>query len=494
MKVYTKKLWFITGSQTLYGDDVLKVVDQDSQSMIDELNNSEQISMPILYKGTAKSPEEISLLCKQANNDDDCVGLILWMHTFSPAKMWISGLQQLNKPFAHLHTQFNSQLPWDTIDMNFMNTNQSAHGDREFGFICTRMNLNRKVIVGHWQDKQVHYEIDQWGRAAMGWDEAHHLKVARFGDNMRDVAVTEGNKVSSQIQFGFETNAFSVGSLVETVNAVTQDEINALMDEYKENYDIDEKILTTPELRQIVENEARLEKGLERFLSERNCKAFSNNFEDLTGMSNLPGLATQRLMEKGYGFGGEGDWKTAAMTRIIKVMTKGLSGGTSFMEDYTYNFDKVDQILGAHMIEVCPSIAEKKPTLEIHRHTIGCDCDVARLVFNGKPGNAINVSLVDLGHRFRFISNALKVVSPKNMPNLPVARTLWEPQPDLRVAGAAWIYAGAAHHSTYSQAVTQEMLDDFAEMANVEMVTIDEDTKIKEFKKELRHNEFFYNK
>ncbi|MFU2082932.1 L-arabinose isomerase [Gallibacterium anatis] len=485
-KIYQQQLWFITGSQTLYGEEVLATVDKDSQEIVASFNQSQQISMPIIYKGTAKSPTEIYRLCLEANNDENCVGIILWMHTFSPAKMWIKGLKNLNKPFVHLHTQFNAELPWQTIDMNFMNTNQSAHGDREFGFICSRLGINRKVIVGHWNNKKVHVALDQWGRAAIGWNEAQHLKVARFGDNMRQVAVTEGNKVSAQIQFGFEVNAYSVGSLAKAVDAVSEEDVENLIQEYCEQYEIAEKILTTPALRKVLQQEARLEIGLERFLAEKGCKAFTNNFEDLVGLTNLPGLATQRLMAKGYGFGGEGDWKTAAMTRIVKVMTQGLSGGTSFMEDYTYHFSKEDQVLGAHMLEVCPSIAAARPRLEIHLHTIGCKCNVARLVFTGKAGKAINLSLIDLGDHFRFVSNHLETVTPaEDMPNLPVARALWKPLPNLEVSGEAWIYAGAAHHSTYSQAVTQEMLNNFADIANVEMVVIDENTEIRTFKQRL---------
>ncbi|OBX07453.1 arabinose isomerase [Gallibacterium salpingitidis] len=486
-KIYQQQLWFITGSQTLYGEEVLATVDKDSQEIVANFNQSQQISMPIVYKGTAKSPTEIYDLCLAANNDKNCVGIILWMHTFSPAKMWIKGLQSLNKPFVHLHTQFNAALPWNSIDMNFMNTNQSAHGDREFGFICTRLGINRKVIVGHWKNPTVHYALDQWGRAAIGWNEAQNLRVARFGDNMRQVAVTEGNKVSAQIKFGFEVNAYSVGALAKVVNAVSDEDVEKLIEEYCQQYEVAEELLTTPASRQILQQEARLELGLERFLEEKGCKAFTNNFEDLVGLTNLPGLATQRLMDKGYGFGGEGDWKTAAMTRIVKVMTKGLPGGTSFMEDYTYHFSAEDQVLGAHMLEVCPSIAAARPRLEIHLHTIGCKCDVARLVFTGKAGRAINLSLIDLGDHFRFVSNHLETVTPpEDMPYLPVARALWKPLPNLAVSGEAWIYAGAAHHSTYSQAVTQEMLDNFADIANVEMVVIDEDTKIREFKRLLK--------
>ncbi|MFK0573831.1 L-arabinose isomerase, partial [Endozoicomonas sp.] len=447
MKTFTQQVWFVTGSQDLYGPQVLEAVAEHAEEMTKGFNVSEAIAAPFVNKGTVKCSKDIVDLCRAANNDDQCAGLVLWMHTFSPAKMWIAGLKQLNKPFAHLHTQFNAGLPWSEINMNFMNTNQSAHGDREFGYIGTRMQLGRKVIVGHWQDQEVHGELDSWCRAAMGWMEAQTLKVARFGDNMRQVAVTEGNKVSAQIQFGFEVNAFGLGDLAKTVAAVTDEEIASLLDEYRNSFAMTPDLLENPESRQILEQEARLEAGMERFLIENDCKAFTNSFENLTGLTNLPGLATQRLMAKGYGYGGEGDWKTAAMTRIVKVMSEGLQGGTSFMEDYTYNFAGVDQVLGAHMLEVCPSIAAEKPDLEIHRHTIGCNCDVARLIFTGKEGAGINLSLVEMGSHYRLIANTVKAVTPEQaMPNLPVASTLWEPMPNLKTAAAAWIYAGGAHH------------------------------------------------
>lgn len=494
MKAFEKKIWFVTGSQHLYGARVLEEVAHNSEQIVGGLNKHDTISAEIIYAGTAKTSEEILDVTRRANNDPECAGLILWMHTFSPSKMWIAGLSQLNKPFVHLHTQFNAALPWDKIDMNFMNTNQSAHGCREFGFIGAAMDLDRKVIVGHWMDGEVHKELDDWMRAAMGWAESQTLRVARFGDNMRNVAVTDGNKVSAQIKFGFEVHGYGVGDLVEYIDLVKDEDIDELVKTYHSDYNVvvgmnaDEA--TTEEL---LRKEARLELGMKTFLEAKGCMAFTNCFENLTGMSGLPGLATQRLMEQGYGYGGEGDWKTAAFTRIMKVMATGLQGGTSFMEDYTYNFGEVDQVLGAHMLEVCPSIANSKPNIEIHRHTIGCNILNPRMIFTGKEGYGINISVVDLGPRFRMIMNEVEAVRVKEeMPNLPVAATLWEPLPSLKVAAGAWIHAGGAHHTTFSQAVTPEMMYDFATIAGIEIVNINEDTKVREFKQELRNNDLYY--
>ncbi|PJC87156.1 L-arabinose isomerase [Vibrio sp. HA2012] len=489
----TKEVWFVTGSQNLYGPEVLKTVAQNSQQIVNGLNQSATISVPLVEKGTVKSPDEIAEVCRQANNNPNCVGLVLWMHTFSPAKMWIAGLGLLNKPFLHLHTQFNAALPWDDIDMNFMNTNQSAHGCREFGFIGTRMGIDRKVVVGHWENPVVHQQVDDWCRAAVGIQEGKQLKVARFGDNMRQVAVTEGNKVSAQIRFGYEVNAYGLGELAESVNAVSDNDVNALLDEYASTYTMAPALFDDIESRKILCQEARLELGMERFLTSVGASAFTNTFENLTGITNLPGLATQRLMEKGYGYGGEGDWKTAAMTRIMKVMGQGKGGGTSFMEDYTYNFGEKSQVLGAHMLEVCPTIASVKPKIEIHRHTIGCDCNIPRMMFSAKPGQGLNVSVIDLGTHFRMIVNMVDTVEPPQaLPHLPVAHALWNPQPSLETAAAAWIHAGGAHHTVYSQAVTLDMLADYADIAGIEMVVIDHDTKLRQFKTELRNNMAYY--
>ncbi|EKO3427772.1 L-arabinose isomerase [Vibrio fluvialis] len=494
MKVFdNKQVWFVTGSQTLYGPKVLEQVAQDSAQIVASFNQTDAISVPMVDKGTVKSPDEILQVCRAANNDPACIGLVLWMHTFSPAKMWIAGLSQLNKPFLHLHTQFNAALPWDEINMNYMNTHQSAHGCREFGFIGTRLDLDRKVVVGHWQNPQVHQEIDDWCRAAIGIDAGQNLKVARFGDNMRQVAVTEGNKVSAQIQFGYEVNAYGLGELSEVVQSVSDADIARLLDEYASTYDMSPQLLNDPALLKLMQHEARLEMGMERFLTEACAQAFTNTFENLTGLGSLPGLATQRLMAKGFGYGGEGDWKTSAMVHIMKQMGKGRQGGTSFMEDYTYNFGATDQVLGAHMLEVCPSIAAAKPKLEVHLHTIGLRCDVPRLLFSGREGQAVNVSVIDLGNRFRMVVNRVNTVAPpQGMPHLPVAHALWEPMPNLQVAAASWIHAGAAHHSAYSQQVSVDSLADYADILGMEMVVIDEHTETRKFKQELKTNSLYY--
>ncbi|WP_025553463.1 L-arabinose isomerase [Vibrio parahaemolyticus] len=494
MKIFNdKQVWFVTGSQHLYGPQVLKSVAQNSEEIIAGLNSSDDISVSIANKGTVKTPDEILAVCRAANNDPDCIGLMLWMHTFSPAKMWIAGLTQLNKPFLHLHTQFNAALPWDEIDMDFMNLNQSAHGCREFGFIGTRLNIERKVVVGHWQEPQVHRDIDDWCRAAIGVNAGQHLKVARFGDNMRQVAVTEGNKVSAQIQFGYEVNAYGLGELSDVVNSISDADVNHQLDEYASMYEMSPDLFNDSDLKKLMTQEARLELGMESFLKSVGAGAFTNTFENLTGLTNLPGLATQRLMAKGFGYGGEGDWKTAAMTHIMKVMGQGKPGGTSFMEDYTYNFGEKGQVLGAHMLEVCPTIAAAKPRLKVHRHTIGCRCDIPRLIFSGQSGEALNVSIIDLGDRFRMIVNVIDTVTPpQSLPHLPVAHALWEPQPNLNIAAAAWIHAGGAHHAVYSQAVTLPMLADYAEILGIEMVVIDNSTNLRQFKQELRNNGVYY--
>ncbi len=494
MKIFNeKKVWFVTGSQHLYGPKVLESVANNSEEIVAGLNAAEGISVSIDNKGTVKTPDEILAVCRAANNDPDCVGLMLWMHTFSPAKMWIAGLTQLNKPFLHLHTQFNAALPWDEIDMDFMNLNQSAHGCREFGFIGTRLNIERKVVVGHWKEEQVHKDIDDWCRAAIGVNAGQQLKVARFGDNMRQVAVTEGNKVSAQIQFGYEVNAYGLGELSDVVNSVSDADVNSLLDEYASTYEMSPELFSDADLKKLMVQEARLELGMESFLTSVGANAFTNTFENLTGLTNLPGLATQRLMSKGFGYGGEGDWKTAAMAHIMKVMGQGKEGGTSFMEDYTYNFGGKGQVLGAHMLEVCPSIAAEKPRLEIHRHTIGCRCDIPRLIFSGQSGEALNVSIIDLGDRFRMVVNMVDTVTPPaSLPHLPVAHALWEPQPNLNVAAAAWIHAGGAHHAVYSQAVTLTTLADYAEILGIEMIVIDNNTNLRQFKQDLRNNGIYY--
>jgi L-arabinose isomerase len=494
MKVFgDKNIWFVTGSQHLYGPRVLQQVAENSEVIARGLSDSEHVSANVLPKGVVTTPEEIRKVCEAANSDEACVGLIFWMHTFSPAKMWIGGLRALNKPWMHLHTQFGAELPWSSIDMHYMNLNQSAHGDREFGFIGTRMRIDRKVVVGHWEQARVQQRIDDWIRAAMGWHEAHNLRVARFGDNMRQVAVTEGDKVAAQIQFGYEVHAYGLGDLAAACDAVAASDLDAQIEQYRQDYLVAPELLDDADSLELIRNEARLELGMERFMDERGCRAFTNCFENLTGLTGLPGLATQRLMSKGFGYGGEGDWKTSAMNRIVKVMSTGRDGGTTFMEDYTYHFADTDQVLGAHMLEICPSIAADKPRLEIHRHTIGIKKDIARLIFSGKTGPALCISPIDMGTRFRIIVNEVDTVeAPEDMPNLPVAKALWEPRPNLEVAGAAWIHAGGAHHSVYTQGVTLDMVSDFADIAGVELVVIGADTDLRGFKQELRNNAAYW--
>jgi len=457
------------------------------------LTGSDLTSAAIVARGVVTTPEEILGICREANSDENCVGLILWMHTFSPAKMWIGGLQALDKPWMHLHTQFSAELPWSSIDMNYMNLNQSAHGDREFGFIATRLRIDRKVVVGHWQSDRVQRQIDDWIRAAMGLSEARRLRVARFGDNMRQVAVTEGDKVAAQIRFGYEVHAYGLGDLAASCDGVSSADLADQIERYRQDYAIDEGALTDQGSLELLRNEARLELGMERLLRNRGCMAFTNCFENLTGLTGLPGLATQRLMSKGYGYGAEGDWKTSALVRIVKVMSEGREGGTSFMEDYTYHFPAAGQVLGAHMLEVCPSVAADTPRLGIHRHTIGIDRNIARLIFSARTGPALCISPIDLGTRFRMVVNEVDTVEPPgDMPNLPVAKALWEPRPNLEVAAAAWIHAGGAHHSVYTQGITLEQLSDFAEMVDTELLVIGADTDIRSFKEQLRHNAVYY--
>jgi L-arabinose isomerase len=492
-QVKQKEVWLVTGSQHLYGPKVLETVAGDSQTIVKGLNETGKLPVNMVFKPVVKTPQEIHALCQQANASAECVGLVMWMHTFSPAKMWIAGLNELRKPFLHLHTQFNAELPWSEINMNYMNTHQSAHGDREFGFIGTRMRKARKVVVGHWQKEEVQAQIDDWCRAALGWHESRSLKVARFGDNMRQVAVTEGDKVAAQIQFGYEVHGYSLAELVDVVEQVSDADIDSQLEQYRQDYDIAPALLEDSHQLAMLKNEARLELGMSKFLDDGGFNAYTNCFENLAGLSGLPGLATQRMMARGYGYGAEGDWKTSAMVRVMKVMGQGRQGGTSFMEDYTYNLGARDQVLGAHMLEVCPSIAAQKPRLEVHHHSIGVRCDVARLLFTAQPGPAVNLSPIDLGNRFRFLINEVDTVAPPaDLPNLPVASALWEPRPNLSVAAAAWIHAGGAHHTVYSQQVSTEMLEDFAEMAGVETIIIDADTNIRALKSELRQNAAYY--
>ena len=489
-----KQLWFVTGSQHLYGPEVLRQVADDSKVIAEALSAAEQIPVKIIFKSVVTTAEEIRAVCLETNNAPDCIGLITWMHTFSPAKMWIAGLKALNKPFVHLHTQFNRDIPWESIDMDFMNLNQSAHGDREFGFIVSRMHLNRKVIVGHWKETGVQEEFGAWARAALAWDDAQHLKIARFGDNMREVAVTEGNKVSAQIKFGYSVNGYSLGELAAYVNQVSAAEIDRMVAGYCDHYTVQKDLQPGGARNNGLREAAKIEVGLRAFLEEGGFKAFTTTFENLNGLLQLPGLSVQRLMADGYGFGAEGDWKTAALVRAMKVMAQGISGGTSFMEDYTYHFEPGNQmVLGAHMLEVCASIADGKPRLEMHPLGIGGKEDPPRLVFNVSAKPALNATMIDLGDRFRMLVNEVDVVDPaKDLPKLPVARVVWKPLPNLKVAAGAWILAGGAHHTCFSQVVKLEHLEDFARIADIEMLVINKDTDIKAFQKELRWNEVYY--
>jgi L-arabinose isomerase len=487
------EVWLVCGSQHLYGPGPLQKVAADAREIAVALADSPKLPLKTTFKALLTTPEEIAKLCMEANSDETCAGLILWMHTFSPSKMWIRGLNALEKPFMHLHTQFNRDLPWATIDMDFMNLNQSAHGDREAGFIHSRMRLARKVVVGHWSDSEVHDRIGSWMRAARAWHDWQGAKFCRFGDNMRQVAVTEGDKVAAEMKFGFATNGYGVGELAAAVDAVSDAEAKALARKYEESFDV------VPELRkgggrhESLIYSARLELGLRAFLQGGGFKGFTTTFEDLHGLRQLPGLGPQRLMADGYGFGAEGDWKTAALVRAMKVMGEGLPGGTSFMEDYTYHLaPNRHQVLGAHMLEVCPSIAAGRPSLEIHKLTIGGKEDPVRLVFSAPPGPALNASLIDLGARFRLLVNEVTAVDHPPLPKLPVARAVWECKPDFKTACAAWILSGGAHHTGFSYSVTAEMLEDFATMAGVEFVKIGDETNLSALKQDLRNNDVYY--
>jgi L-arabinose isomerase len=483
------EVWFVTGSQHLYGTEALAQVAKNAEQIAASLASESAIPFKVVFKPVMTTPEEIRGLCREANNSTSCIGLVLWMHTFSPAKMWIAGLSSLIKPFLHLHTQFNRELPYSSIDMDFMNLNQAAHGDREFGFITARLRLARKVVVGFWKDPETVSGIAAWTRAAAGWNESQHLKVVRFGDNMREVAVTDGDKVAAEAQLGYSVNAYAVGDLVTRINQFSDAEVSRLVDEYRESYSIAKE----HERLNSIRTAAKIELGLRAFLVEGGFGAFTDNFQDLHGLGQLPGIATQRLMADGFGFGGEGDWKTAALVRTMKVMAHGLPGGTSFMEDYTYDFSGTPKILGSHMLEICPSIAAAKPTLEVHALGIGGKADPVRLVFTAPDGPAIVASLVDMGNRFRMIVNEIDVIQPEQpLPRLPVARAVWLPRPSLKVAAAAWIYAGGAHHTSFSQALTMEHLEDFTEIAGIELIRINSETRLDQFRQQLRWEEVAY--
>lgn len=493
-KMENKVIWFVTGSQHLYGPETLKQVGANSAKIVEGLNAADAIPVHLVRKDVVTTPDSIQQLCLAANNDQNCIGIITWMHTFSPAKMWIRGLKQLQKPLCHLHTQFNAEIPWQSIDMDFMNLNQAAHGDREFGYIMSRMRKKRKIVVGHWSSASVQQRLGVWSRVALGWHELQQLKVARIGDNMREVAVTEGDKVDAQMRFGFSVNGYDTSDINACIEAVSEKPLNDLLEVYESEYRLTKALQKGGESRHSLKEAAKIEIGLRAFLEEGGFGAFTDTFENLDGMKQLPGIAAQRLMAEGYGFGAEGDWKTAALLRSMKVMAQGLEGGTSFMEDYTYHFTpERSYVLGSHMLEICPSIANDQPSCEVHPLGIGGKEDPVRLVFDGKPGPALNASLVDMGTRFRLIVNEVESTLPKeDLPNLPVARVLWDAKPNLEIAATAWILAGGAHHTVYTQALTTEYLEDFADMAGIEFLVIDEGTKVRSFKDQLNANEVYY--
>lgn len=494
IKLEHLEVWFLTGSQHLYGDATLSQVDAHAKQVAQSLHESSQMPVKVICKPVLKTPEEIYQCCLEANTTANCVGIIAWMHTFSPAKMWIGGLKILNRPLLHFHTQFNRDIPWADIDMDFMNLNQSAHGDREFGFIMTRMRLNRKVVAGHWQDKSVQQQVVDWTRTACGWHDWQGAKFCRFGDNMRQVAVTDGDKVEAEIKFGYAVNGYGIGDLVKVINETSDADIDKLVAVYDEQYTVAPSLRRGGAQHTSLREAAKIEIGMRAFLQAGNFKGFTDTFEDLHGLSQLPGIAVQRLMADGYGFGAEGDWKTAALVRAMKVMASGLPGGNSFMEDYTYHFDPANaMVLGAHMLEICPSIANGKPSCEIHPLGIGGKPDPVRLVFSANGGAALNASIVDMGNRFRLLVNDVDAVAPSHdLPKLPVARVLWKPQPNMTDGCAAWILAGGAHHTCFSQNITAMQLNDFAEMAGIEFVHIHQGTTISQLKNELRWNEMYY--
>ncbi|MFB6150730.1 MAG: L-arabinose isomerase [Haloarculaceae archaeon] len=488
------ELWLVTGSQHLYGDEVLATVADHAETVADHLSASDRIPVDVVDTSVVTSAAAAADVVDEANAADSCVGVVAWMHTFSPAKMWIRGLQSLDKPLAHLHTQFNEDLPWSSIDMEFMNTNQSAHGGREFGHMATRLGLNRKVVVGHWEDESVLADLGAWARAACAWHDLQGATFARFGDNMRDVAVTEGDKVEAEMTFGATVSGYGLGDLVDYVDAVTEAEIDDLVETYEREYEVAPDLQEGGEQRDSLREAARIELGIRAFLEDGEFKGFTTTFENLTGLEQLPGLAVQRLMADGYGFGPEGDWKTAMLTRAMKVMGRGLDGGTSLMEHYTYDLGPDEQqVLGAHMLEICESIADGQPRIEVHPLDIGGKADPVRSVFDAEPGPAVNATVVDTGDRFRMVVNDVETVEPDEpLPELPVARAVWKPEPDFETAIGAWIRAGGAHHTGYSRAVTAEHLRDFADIADVEFLHVDADTEIDEFRNELRWNDVSY--
>ncbi|WP_067839447.1 L-arabinose isomerase [Amphibacillus sediminis] len=494
LKVKPYKFWFVTGSQPLYGQETLLEVEDNSRKVVDGLNGSGLLPFPIEFKQVVTTSENIHKLATEANATEDCAGVITWMHTFSPAKSWISGLKALQTPLLHFHTQYNRDIPWDTIDMDFMNTNQAAHGDREYGFIGTRLGLGRKVIVGHWKDENVVNKLAAWMRTAISVKEGTNIRVARFGDNMRHVAVTDGDKVEAQIKFGWTVDYYGIGDLVEEINQVKDEDLNKLYQEYESLYQLPPEASQPGAIRDAILYQGKIELALKSFLQKGNYNAFTTNFEDLHGMKQLPGLAAQRLMAQGYGFAGEGDWRTAALTRLMKIISDNKE--TSFMEDYTYHLEPGNEmILGSHMLEVCPTVSATKPRIVVNPLGIGGKEDPARLVFDGKAGAAINASLIELGGRYRLVINEVQAEQPQiETPKLPVAKVLWKPEPSLSEATEAWIYAGGAHHTVFSFVVTTEQLVDFAEMVDIECVVIDKDLSVRQFKNELKWNEAIFRK
>ena len=488
------EVWFVTGSQALYGEETLRQVEQQSRQIAETLGASPDVPVRLVWKPVVTTSDAIRRVCLDATADDTCLGVIAWMHTFSPAKMWIAGLDALRKPLLHLHTQANVALPWSEIDMDFMNLNQAAHGDREFGYVQTRMRIERKTVVGHVSDPVVTGRVGTWLRAAAGWQTARTLRLARFGDNMRNVAVTEADKVEAEIRFGISVNTWGVNDLVERVDAVTDAELDPLVQEYEQTYEVVPELRRGGERHDSLRYAARIEAGLRGFLVDGGFGAFTTNFEDLGGLRQLPGLAVQRLMADGYGFGGEGDWKTSALLRVLKVMATGREGGTSFMEDYTYHLGPGPQrVLGAHMLEVCPSLTTARPSCEIHPLGIGGREDPVRLVFTADPGPGFVVGLLDLGDRFRLVANEILVVPPDEpLPMLPVAHAVWEPQPSLATSAEAWLLAGGPHHTVLSQAVGTEALADFAAIAGAELLVIDAETRMRDFAREVRWNAAYH--
>ena len=488
------EVWLVTGSQEMYGEETLRQVEVHAREVASGLDAEAAIPVRVVHRQVATSSDSIRRVVLEANAADSCVGMIAWMHTFSPAKMWIAGLRALQKPLLHLHTQFNRDLPWAEIDMDFMNLNQSAHGDREFGFVQTRIGIVRKTVVGHWTEPRVRDRIGSWVRAACGWREAQGLVVARFGDNMRQVAVTEGDKVEAQLRLGVTVSGYGVGDLVEAVDGASDAEVDRLVGEYEAAYDVAADLRADGGRRESLRDAARIEAGLRSVLGRLGAFAFTDTFEDLHGLRQLPGIAVQRLMAEGYGFGAEGDWKTAALVRAMKVMGEGLPGGTSFMEDYTYHLAPDGQkVLGAHMLEVCPTIAGGRPSCEIHPLSIGGREDPVRLVFTAPPGPAVNAAILDLGDRLRMLANEVEIVDPDEpLPRLPVARAVWKPTPDLATSAEAWLMAGGPHHTALTTQYGVEVLSDFARIAGIELLVIDERSRSDDFEKELRWNQAYY--